>query len=66
MPLRKARQKTSTLFLFTGDSGLGKTHLLYASAMWSGENHPEYNIVYVKGERFYKRTDPCAAGRQKR
>ena len=39
------------LFIY-GDSGLGKTHLLYAIYHEISQRHPEYNIVYVKGETF--------------
>ena len=39
------------LFIY-GESGLGKTHLLYAIYHEMTKNHPEYNIVYVKGETF--------------
>ena len=35
-----------------GPSGLGKTHLLYAITNEVHKNHPDYNIVYVKGEEF--------------
>lgn len=39
------------LFIY-GQSGLGKTHLLYAIAAVVRQNHPSYRIVYVKGEDF--------------
>ena len=39
------------LFLY-GQSGLGKTHLLYAIANRIQQKHPEYNIVYIKGDQF--------------
>ena len=39
------------LFIY-GASGLGKTHLLIAIKNDIGHDHPEYNIVYVEGERF--------------
>ena len=35
-----------------GASGLGKTHLLYAIAHAIHEKHPEYKIVYIKGDAF--------------
>ena len=35
-----------------GDSGLGKTHLLYAIAHTIHKNHPDYKIVYIRGEDF--------------
>ncbi len=39
------------LFLY-GNSGLGKTHLLFAIVNEIRANHPEYNILYVTGEEF--------------
>ena len=39
------------LFIY-GDSGLGKTHLLYAIAHKIHRDHPEYRIVYIKGDSF--------------
>ena len=39
------------LFIW-GDSGLGKTHLLSAIQYEIQRNHPDYNIVYVDGEKF--------------
>ncbi|MCH5184343.1 MAG: chromosomal replication initiator protein DnaA [Oscillospiraceae bacterium] len=39
------------LYLY-GQSGLGKTHLLYAVANQLRETHPEYRILYVTGEEF--------------
>ncbi len=39
------------LFLY-GESGLGKTHLLYAIAHAVHAKHPEYNIVYIRGDAF--------------
>ena len=57
------------LFIY-GDSGLGKTHLLYAIYYAVHKAHPEYNIVFVKGEQFtnevteairYKTTDQLRA-----
>ena len=39
------------LFIY-GGSGLGKTHLLNAIMLEIRKNHPDYNIVYVDGERF--------------
>jgi len=39
------------LFIY-GDSGLGKTHLLYAIRHKVMLDHPEYAIVYVKGDDF--------------
>lgn len=39
------------LFIY-GESGLGKTHLLYAIAHTVRENHPDFRIVYIKGDDF--------------
>ncbi|MEG6572807.1 chromosomal replication initiator protein DnaA [[Clostridium] cellulosi] len=39
------------LFIY-GGSGLGKTHLLHAIQHEIKKNHPEMNIVYIKGEDF--------------
>jgi len=39
------------LFLY-GESGLGKTHLLYAIAHAVHAKHPDYNIVYIRGDAF--------------
>ncbi len=39
------------LFLY-GGSGLGKTHLIYAICNEIRRNHPDYKLVYVKGEEF--------------
>ncbi len=39
------------LFLY-GQSGLGKTHLLYAIANRVQQKHPDFNIVYIKGDQF--------------
>ena len=39
------------LFIY-GESGLGKTHLLYAIAHTIHERHPEYRILYIKGDTF--------------
>ncbi len=49
-----AEERTSAynpLFIY-GQSGLGKTHLLYAIANRIQQKHPEYNIVYIKGDQF--------------
>ncbi|MEG1720318.1 MAG: chromosomal replication initiator protein DnaA [Pseudoflavonifractor sp.] len=35
-----------------GESGLGKTHLLYAIAHKIHETHPEFRVVYIKGDSF--------------
>ena len=39
------------LFIY-GESGLGKTHLLYAIAHTIHANHPDYKSVYIKGDTF--------------
>ena len=39
------------LFLY-GESGLGKTHLLYSVYHTIKANHPEYQIIYIKGDEF--------------
>ncbi|MCI8304947.1 MAG: chromosomal replication initiator protein DnaA [Lawsonibacter sp.] len=39
------------LFIF-GNSGLGKTHLLYSIAHTIHANHPGYKVIYVKGDAF--------------
>lgn len=39
------------LFIY-GQSGLGKTHLLYAIAAEVHRQHPDYNIIYIRGEQF--------------
>ena len=38
--------------LIYGDSGLGKTHLLYAIAHLMRSRRPESRIVYIKGDQF--------------
>lgn len=35
-----------------GDSGLGKTHLLYAITHEVRKKHPDFRIVYIKGDTF--------------
>ena len=44
-------QSYNPLFIY-GESGLGKTHLLHAIAHTVRNNHPDYKIVYVKGDDF--------------
>ena len=44
-------QTYNPLFIY-GESGLGKTHLLYAIAHTIHKNHPEYKVVYIKGDTF--------------
>ena len=47
----KPAEHYNPLFIY-GDSGLGKTHLLYAIAHTIHKNHPDYKIVYIRGEDF--------------
>ena len=44
-------QGYNPLFLY-GESGLGKTHLLYAIAHAIHSKFPHYRIVYIKGDAF--------------
>ena len=44
-------RRYNPLFIY-GDSGLGKTHLLYAIRYQSKRLRPKSNVVYVKGEEF--------------
>lgn len=46
-----ASSELNPLFLH-GDPGLGKTHLLYAITKELTSHHPDYNIIFVKGEDF--------------
>lgn len=39
------------LFIY-GNSGLGKTHLLYAICNEISRTHPDMNIIYIKGDEF--------------
>ncbi|MBQ7847399.1 MAG: chromosomal replication initiator protein DnaA, partial [Clostridia bacterium] len=43
--------QANPLFIY-GNSGLGKTHLLYAITHRIKQNFPDYKVVYVKGEEF--------------
>lgn len=45
------RKDYNPLFIW-GDSGLGKTHLLYAIRYAVEKKFPHYKVVYVKGEDF--------------
>ena len=47
----KPAETYNPLFIY-GPSGLGKTHLLYAIAGEINKRHPDYNIVYIKGDQF--------------
>jgi len=44
-------QSYNPLFIY-GESGLGKTHLLYAIAHKLHASHGEYRILYIKGDAF--------------
>ena len=39
------------LFIY-GDSGLGKTHLMYSIINHLKDNNPDINIIYIKGDEF--------------
>ncbi|MDR2570070.1 MAG: chromosomal replication initiator protein DnaA [Oscillospiraceae bacterium] len=45
------KQGYNPLFIY-GESGLGKTHLLYAIRHAVESKFPHYNVVYVKGDDF--------------
>ena len=47
----KPAESYNPLFIY-GDSGLGKTHLLYAIANGIRKENPDANIVYIKGDQF--------------
>ena len=47
----KPAEYYNPLFIY-GDSGLGKTHLLYAIAHQVRQRQPEARIVYIKGDDF--------------
>ncbi len=49
------------LFIY-GQSGLGKTHLLYAITNKMKENNPNIRIVYKKGEEFTNELIACIHG----
>ena len=44
-------EKYNPLFIY-GDSGLGKTHLLYSIGNALRISHPDFRIVYIKGDDF--------------
>ena len=44
-------QSYNPLFIY-GESGLGKTHLLYAIAHAIHASHPDYKVIYIKGDAF--------------
>jgi len=45
------KQNYNPLFIY-GESGLGKTHLLYAIRNAVESKFPHYNVIYVKGDDF--------------
>ncbi len=47
----KPGERYNPLFIY-GDSGLGKTHLIYAIAHEIKKKNPNSNIIYVKGDDF--------------
>ena len=47
----RAGRDYNPLFIY-GESGLGKTHLLHAIQHTVQQEHPDYKIVYVKGDDF--------------
>ena len=47
----KPAQSYNPLLIY-GESGLGKTHLLYSIANHIKAQHPEFKIVYIKGDDF--------------
>ena len=46
------RAKSYNPLFLHGGSGLGKTHLIYAICGRIRQNHPDYKLLYVKGEEF--------------
>lgn len=46
------------LFIY-GNSGLGKTHLMYATINRLKQNNPNINIIYTKGEDFVNEMVAC-------
>ncbi len=50
------------LFIY-GNSGLGKTHLLYATINRLKQNRPGIKIIYTKGEDFTNQMISCLASR---
>ena len=52
MAVAEGQQKNFNPLFIYGESGLGKTHLLHAIRHSIAKKHPNYNIVYVKGDDF--------------
>ena len=50
------------LFIY-GNSGLGKTHLMYAIINRLKENNPNINIIYTRGEDFTNQMISCLANK---
>ncbi len=50
------------LFIY-GNSGLGKTHLMYATINRMKENNPNIKIIYTKGEDFTNQMISCLANK---
>ena len=50
------------LFIY-GHSGLGKTHLLYATINRMKQNNPNIKIIYTKGEDFTNQMISCLANK---
>ena len=50
------------LFIY-GNSGLGKTHLLYATINRMKQNNPNIKIIYTKGEDFTNQMISCLANK---
>ncbi len=48
------------LFIY-GNSGLGKTHLLYATINRMKQNNPDIKVIYTKGEDFTNQMIACLA-----
>lgn len=50
------------LFIY-GNSGLGKTHLMYATINRMKQNNPNIKIIYTKGEDFTNQMISCLANK---
>lgn len=48
---KKPSDEFNPLYIY-GPSGIGKTHLMYATANEILNNYPEKTVIYVKGEEF--------------
>ena len=56
--------ENNPLFIY-GNSGLGKTHLMYAIANVLRRTHPEFRIIYVQGRGLHQRADHRHSGGQR-